>query len=154
MTTVTIDIESRQVIGYLQQAPARINRAMRAAMEDATVLIHRQMQTYPRNVPVARTSAPTRYGRHGFAHLSADKAMILLARLSAVATQRHTIGWYKTQTAKRLCIGDAGLTRRKRCSGARRRRFSATLTGDYVRSSDANTGQGVPCKNGLTFSTS
>lgn len=47
MTTVTIEIESRQVIGYLQQAPLRINRAMRAAMEDATVLIHRQMQTYP-----------------------------------------------------------------------------------------------------------
>ena len=47
MTTVTIEIESRQVIGYLQQAPVRINRAMRAAMEDATVFIHRQMQTYP-----------------------------------------------------------------------------------------------------------
>lgn len=47
MTTVTIEIESRQVIGYLQQAPTRINRAMRAAMEDATTLIHRQMQTYP-----------------------------------------------------------------------------------------------------------
>ena len=47
MTTVTIEIESRQVIGYLQSAPVRINRAMRAAMEDATVLIHRQMQTYP-----------------------------------------------------------------------------------------------------------
>ena len=47
MTTVTIEIESRQVIGYLQQAPVRINRAMRAAMEDATTLIHRQMQTYP-----------------------------------------------------------------------------------------------------------
>ena len=47
MTTVTIEIESRQVIGYLQSAPTRINRAMRAAMEDATVLIHRQMQTYP-----------------------------------------------------------------------------------------------------------
>ena len=47
MTTVTIEIESRQVIGYLQRAPVRINRAMRAAMEDATVLIHRQMQTYP-----------------------------------------------------------------------------------------------------------
>jgi hypothetical protein len=47
MTTVIIQVESRQVIGYLQQAPVRINRAMRAAMEDATVLIHRQMQTYP-----------------------------------------------------------------------------------------------------------
>jgi len=47
MTIITIEIESRQVIGYLQQAPVRINRAMRAAMEDATVLIHRQMQTYP-----------------------------------------------------------------------------------------------------------
>ena len=47
MTTVTIEIESRQVIGYLQSAPTRINRAMRAAMEDATTLIHRQMQTYP-----------------------------------------------------------------------------------------------------------
>ena len=47
MTTVTIEIESRQVMGYLQSAPVRINRAMRAAMEDATVLIHRQMQTYP-----------------------------------------------------------------------------------------------------------
>ena len=47
MTTVTIEIESRQVIGYLQQAPVRINRAMRAAMEDATVLVHREMQTYP-----------------------------------------------------------------------------------------------------------
>ena len=47
MTTVTIEIESRQVIGYLQQAPVRINRAMRAAMEDATTLIHRQMRTYP-----------------------------------------------------------------------------------------------------------
>jgi len=51
MTTVTIEIESRQVIGYLQQAPVRINRAMRAAMEDATVLIHRQMQTYPPQRP-------------------------------------------------------------------------------------------------------
>ena len=47
MTTVTIEIESRQVVGYLQSAPTRINRAMRAAMEDATVLIHRQMRTYP-----------------------------------------------------------------------------------------------------------
>ncbi len=47
MTMVTIEIESRQVIGYLQSAPTRINRAMRAAMEDATTLIHRQMQTYP-----------------------------------------------------------------------------------------------------------
>jgi hypothetical protein len=35
----------------LQQAPVRINRAMRAAMEDATVLIHRQMQTYPPQRP-------------------------------------------------------------------------------------------------------
>ncbi len=51
MTTVTIEIESRQVIGYLQSAPTRINRAMRAAMEDATVLIHRQMQTYPPQRP-------------------------------------------------------------------------------------------------------
>jgi len=47
MTTVTIEIESRQVIGYLQSAPTRINRAMRAAMEDATTLIHREMRTYP-----------------------------------------------------------------------------------------------------------
>jgi len=51
MTTVTIEIESRQVIGYLQSAPTRINRAMRAAMEDATTLIHRQMQTYPPQRP-------------------------------------------------------------------------------------------------------
>jgi len=51
MTTVIIQVESRQVIGYLQQAPVRINRAMRAAMEDATVLIHRQMQTYPPQRP-------------------------------------------------------------------------------------------------------
>lgn len=47
MTTVTIEIESRQVIGYLQNAPIRVNRAMRAAMEDATVLLRREMQTYP-----------------------------------------------------------------------------------------------------------
>ena len=47
MTIITIEIESRQVIGYLQQAPVRINRAMRAAMEDATTLIHREMRTYP-----------------------------------------------------------------------------------------------------------
>ena len=47
MTIITIEIESRQVIGYLQQAPVRINRAMRAAMQDATTLIHRQMRTSP-----------------------------------------------------------------------------------------------------------
>lgn len=46
MTTVT-----RQVIGYLQQAPYRINRAMRAAMEDSTVLLLREMQTYPPQRP-------------------------------------------------------------------------------------------------------
>jgi len=47
MTTVTIQIETRQVIGYLQSAPHRIDRAMRAAMEDSTVLLLREMRVYP-----------------------------------------------------------------------------------------------------------
>ena len=51
MTTVTIQIETRQVIGYLQSAPHRIDRAMRAAMEDSTVLLLREMRVYPPQRP-------------------------------------------------------------------------------------------------------
>ena len=47
MTTVTVQIESRQVIGYLQAMPGRLNRAMRAAMDDSTALLLRDMATYP-----------------------------------------------------------------------------------------------------------
>jgi hypothetical protein len=49
MTTVTVEIESRQVIGYLQSAPHRIDRALRAAMDDSTSLLKRDLNTYPAN---------------------------------------------------------------------------------------------------------
>ena len=154
MTTVTIEIESRQVIGYLQSAPIRINRAMRAAMEDATTLIHRQMQTYPPQRTGSTYKRTNTLRASCFAHPSAVRAMRLLARSCHPATRRHTIDLCRMLTVRRLCIGGAGLTRRRKYSGVQRRRFSDTLTGGSVRSSDANTGQGEPCRNGLTFSTS
>ena len=47
MTTVTIQIDSREVRNLLDRAPGRINRALRAAMDDSTVLLLRELQTYP-----------------------------------------------------------------------------------------------------------
>ena len=47
MTTVTIDIDSRAARLLLDRAPQRIDRALRAAMEDSTVLLLREQQTYP-----------------------------------------------------------------------------------------------------------
>ena len=47
MTTVTIDIDSRAARLLLTRAPQRIDRALRAAMEDSTVLLLREQQTYP-----------------------------------------------------------------------------------------------------------
>lgn len=47
MTTINVDIDSRQVREMIDRAPARINRALRAAMDDSTVLLLREMQTYP-----------------------------------------------------------------------------------------------------------
>ena len=47
MTTVTIDIDSREARLLLTRAPQRIDRALRAAMEDSTVLLLREQQTYP-----------------------------------------------------------------------------------------------------------
>ncbi len=47
MTTVTITIDSREVRNLLDRAPGRINRALRAAMDDSTVLLLRELQTYP-----------------------------------------------------------------------------------------------------------
>lgn len=51
MTTVNVDIDSRQVRTMIDRAPARINRALRAAMDDSTVLLLREMQTYPPQRP-------------------------------------------------------------------------------------------------------
>lgn len=47
MTTVTITIDSREVVALLNRAPERINRALRAAMDDSVDLLHRDMITYP-----------------------------------------------------------------------------------------------------------
>jgi hypothetical protein len=47
MTTVNIEIDSRAVRYMLDRAPDRVNRALRAAMDDSTKLLHREMQTYP-----------------------------------------------------------------------------------------------------------
>ena len=47
MTTVTIQIDSREVRTLLNRAPERINRALRSAMDDSTVLLLRELQTYP-----------------------------------------------------------------------------------------------------------
>jgi len=47
MTTVTIQIDSRETRLMLLRAPARIDRALRAAMEDSTALLLREQQTYP-----------------------------------------------------------------------------------------------------------
>lgn len=47
MTTVTIQIDSRETRLMLLRAPGRIDRALRAAMEDSTVLLLREQQTYP-----------------------------------------------------------------------------------------------------------
>ena len=47
MTTVTIDIDSREARLLLTRAPQRIDRALRAGMEDSTVLLLREQQTYP-----------------------------------------------------------------------------------------------------------
>ena len=51
MTTVTIQIDSREVRNLLDRAPGRINRALRAAMDDSTVLLLRELQTYPPQRP-------------------------------------------------------------------------------------------------------
>jgi len=48
---VTITVEDRQVRALLDQTPARIDRALRAGMTDATVLLVNQMRTYPPQRP-------------------------------------------------------------------------------------------------------
>ena len=45
MTTVTIQIDSRETRLMLLRAPQRIDRALRAAMEDSTTLLLREQQT-------------------------------------------------------------------------------------------------------------
>ena len=47
MTTVTITIDSREVVELLTRAPQRIDRALRAGMDDSLSLLHRDMATYP-----------------------------------------------------------------------------------------------------------
>ena len=47
MTTVTIDIDSRAARLLLTRAPQRIDRALRAAMEDSLTLLLREQKTYP-----------------------------------------------------------------------------------------------------------
>jgi hypothetical protein len=44
---VTITVDDRQVRALLDQTPARIDRALRAGMTDATVHLLRQLRTYP-----------------------------------------------------------------------------------------------------------
>ena len=51
MTNVTIQIDSQETRMLLTRSPQRINRALRAAMEDATVLLLREQQTYPAQRP-------------------------------------------------------------------------------------------------------
>jgi len=51
MTTVTITIDSREVRNMLERAPDRINRALRAGMDDATLLLLREQKTYPPQRP-------------------------------------------------------------------------------------------------------
>jgi len=47
MTTVTITIDSKATRNMLERALDRINRALRAGMDDATILLLREQQTYP-----------------------------------------------------------------------------------------------------------
>jgi len=51
MTTVNIEIDSRAVRNMIDRAPARVNRALRAAMDDSTILLLREVQTYPPQRP-------------------------------------------------------------------------------------------------------
>lgn len=51
MTTVTVDIDSREVRRMIDRAPARVIRALRAAMDDSTLLLLREIQTYPPQRP-------------------------------------------------------------------------------------------------------
>lgn len=47
MADVTIQIDDAEVRRMLSSAPAQIDRAMRGAMTDATVLLLGEMKTYP-----------------------------------------------------------------------------------------------------------
>ena len=51
MTTVTITIDSKATRNMLERAPDRINRALRAGMDDATLLLLREQKTYPPQRP-------------------------------------------------------------------------------------------------------
>lgn len=51
MTDITITIDSREVRLLLDRAPGRIDRALRAAMDDSTTLLLREMKTYPPQRP-------------------------------------------------------------------------------------------------------
>ena len=59
---VDITVDDRAVRAMLDRAPAQIDRALRAAMDDATVYVLRQMQTYP---PQRTGSAYKRTGTLG-----------------------------------------------------------------------------------------
>lgn len=47
----SIQIDDREVLAMLRAAPLRINRANRAAMNDATALLLRDLKTYPPTRP-------------------------------------------------------------------------------------------------------
>lgn len=48
---VDITVDARQARALLDQTPERINRALRAGMTDATVLLVNQLRTYPPQRP-------------------------------------------------------------------------------------------------------
>ena len=66
MADIKIDVDAKAAIAMLGELPPAFSRALRAAMTDATVLLKREMQTYPpppdpiqgpANVPVRRFKA-------------------------------------------------------------------------------------------------
>ena len=66
MTDIRIEVDARAAIAMLGMLPVTLSRALRAAMTDATVLLQREMMTYPpppdpiqgpANVPVRRFKA-------------------------------------------------------------------------------------------------
>lgn len=87
MSEITVTIDADAAIQGLTVLPASLSRALRAAMTDATVLLKREMQTYPAppdpiqgpaNVPVRRFKAKyiTKKGKEAFrtVNIRANKA--------------------------------------------------------------------------------
>lgn len=89
MTTVTIEIDSRAVRNMIARAPDRINRALRAAMDDSTSLLKRDLSTYP-----ARRSRKLNPG-----HFVSDRQRKFV--MAAIREGRIKIPYKRTRTLSR-----------------------------------------------------